>query len=265
MVSYALLYRIMDLFYLGATSTNGEEARVLSGILSTLGLGALTIYLHRMRYEPDVWQAALPLFATTGIGVVLLAFGHTSPHVLAIALAGASWTLFYIPLWLILLRFADWQGASPFYTCLAGWAILNLAALCALPVANLLHDQVGAGALSATAVLLVVLYTLLTGVLVYRGSVSRTFKSKPAEDTPWQAQQSTYYEMLAANHDLTERETEVFMLLVQGNNLPAIEHALHISRSTSKAHARHIYTKFGVGTKQELIEAVAQGVGKLPN
>lgn len=59
---------------------------------------------------------------------------------------------------------------------------------------------------------------------------------------------------LAAEHRLTPRETEVFALLSQGRSIPYIRDELIISRETAATHAKHIYAKLGVHSRQELID-----------
>ena len=61
---------------------------------------------------------------------------------------------------------------------------------------------------------------------------------------------------LAAEHRLTPRETEVFALLSQGRSIPYIRDELVISRETAATHAKHIYAKLGVHSRQELIDLV---------
>lgn len=61
---------------------------------------------------------------------------------------------------------------------------------------------------------------------------------------------------LAADYKLTKRETEVAALLARGRNLPYVEEALVISHGTAQTHARHIYQKMGVHTRQEFIDLV---------
>ncbi len=61
---------------------------------------------------------------------------------------------------------------------------------------------------------------------------------------------------LAATHRLTPRETEVFALLAQGRSIPYIRDELIISRETAATHAKHIYAKLGVHSRQELIDLV---------
>ncbi|MEC4184007.1 LuxR C-terminal-related transcriptional regulator [Adlercreutzia sp. R21] len=61
---------------------------------------------------------------------------------------------------------------------------------------------------------------------------------------------------LAADYSLTRRETEVAELLARGRNLPYVEETLVISHGTAQTHARHIYQKMGVHTRQEFIDLV---------
>lgn len=61
---------------------------------------------------------------------------------------------------------------------------------------------------------------------------------------------------LAQTHGLTERESEVFLLLARGRNGAFIQDACHVTRNTAKTHIRRIYQKLGVHTHQELIDLV---------
>ena len=63
---------------------------------------------------------------------------------------------------------------------------------------------------------------------------------------------------LAAAHDLTPRETEVFELLAAGRNGVCIQQALGVSYNTVKTHVAHIYAKLGVHTHQELLDFVGR-------
>ena len=61
---------------------------------------------------------------------------------------------------------------------------------------------------------------------------------------------------LAAAHGLTPREAEVAALLAKGRSLPFVQDELFISAGTAQTHARHIYKKLGVHSRQELIDLV---------
>lgn len=66
----------------------------------------------------------------------------------------------------------------------------------------------------------------------------------------------TRIDALAREHGLTPREAEVFALLAQGRSIPYIRDELIISRETAATHAKHIYAKLGVHSRQELIDLV---------
>lgn len=59
---------------------------------------------------------------------------------------------------------------------------------------------------------------------------------------------------IANRYQLTPREQEVLLALLQGRSYTNIGHKLFISKSTVKTHANHIYAKLGVGTRDELID-----------
>lgn len=61
---------------------------------------------------------------------------------------------------------------------------------------------------------------------------------------------------LSEAHGLTEREREIFTMLAKGRNGRFIMEHYVISRNTVKSHIKHIYTKLGVHSQQELIDMV---------
>jgi DNA-binding CsgD family transcriptional regulator len=92
--------------------------------------------------------------------------------------------------------------------------------------------------------------------------------SLKGQDTPrmgdWQAGKSgklsrvasdlsTRIEVIAHNDNLTQRETEILHLLVQGKTLSAIQTELVIAGGTARTHITHIYEKLGVHSRPELM------------
>ena len=63
----------------------------------------------------------------------------------------------------------------------------------------------------------------------------------------------------APGYDLTRREYEVLVLLVEGLNNPGIAERLHISRSTARAHVSNILAKLGVSNRAEAIALALRG------
>lgn len=68
---------------------------------------------------------------------------------------------------------------------------------------------------------------------------------------------------IARSHGLSVRETDVFMLLAQGRSRPYICEVLYLSDGTVKTHISHIYRKFGVHARQELLDAVQEEVARI--
>lgn len=64
--------------------------------------------------------------------------------------------------------------------------------------------------------------------------------------------------MVSDAYGLTRREQEVLELYCEGRDVPYIENALSLSKSTVKTHTTHIYQKVGVSSKQELLDLIRQ-------
>ena len=58
---------------------------------------------------------------------------------------------------------------------------------------------------------------------------------------------------LAAQYDLTARETEIMGLIAQRKSRAEIEQELFLSQNTVKTHVRHLYAKLGVHSKTDVI------------
>lgn len=62
--------------------------------------------------------------------------------------------------------------------------------------------------------------------------------------------------MAARDFDLTRREEEILLLLLDGRSFASIAGELFISDNTVKTHVRHIYRKTGVNRKEDLVRRV---------
>jgi DNA-binding CsgD family transcriptional regulator len=66
----------------------------------------------------------------------------------------------------------------------------------------------------------------------------------------------SHCERLAKEHNLTDRETEVFFLLAKGYKAPNISDSLTISYNTTRNHISKIYQKCDIHTQQEFVAFV---------
>lgn len=251
MASYAMLFRILVFFNFPAVDETAQS--VAAAAIRVGGMILLLLYLSRVRFAPNAQQMIIPLFFLTLLGLLLLPGREGMVATIAVALVESSWTFFYVLIWLILPEIANSKKADPFIVLVGGWTALNLLLLLAAPLAFFFEVQVNQGTLSLTALVLIIVYTLAVALLLYRNSAKRlAAKQFPS----WEKGQEDHFAALAEEHGLTPRENDVFQLLVQGYSLPAIEKEFVLSHSTVKTHARHVYEKFGVAGKQELIERV---------
>lgn len=259
MASYALLFRILVFFDLPVPHEGLEQ--LVAAIIRIGGMGSLLLYLRRTHFTPNTQQIIAPLFFLTLLGLALLPGPQELAATLAVALISSSWTFFYVLMWLILPEIADERDADPFIALIGGWTMLNALLLLAAPLAYFFEVQVTQGTLSLTALVLIVIYTLTVALLLYRHSAKRLadpeggIRTVAVTEPPSPHER---FETAARAQGLTPRETEVFLLLIEGYSLPAIEERFVLSHSTVKTHARHIYGKFGVKTKQELIATLKE-------
>ncbi|MDE8704019.1 helix-turn-helix transcriptional regulator [Adlercreutzia equolifaciens] len=61
---------------------------------------------------------------------------------------------------------------------------------------------------------------------------------------------------MAQRFGLTAREVDVLQLLARGRTASVIQERLVLSHNTVKSHLRHIYSKLGVHSQQQLIDLV---------
>ncbi len=79
--------------------------------------------------------------------------------------------------------------------------------------------------------------------------------------TPWQPPVvSGSFRKAVQPFNLSERECEVAVLLVQGLTYASIAERLCVSMNTAKTHVRHIYRKMNINSRQELKNIVAASV-----
>lgn len=62
--------------------------------------------------------------------------------------------------------------------------------------------------------------------------------------------------LYAESYGFTPRQGEVCLLLVEGKSVSDIAEELYISKETVKTHAKSLYAKAGVHSRQELVAAV---------
>lgn len=215
-----------------------------------LGLiGAAVIILLFTRYSSSTgFNAAarwvLPIMA---VGLFFNSIDELYALIVACLLLATAHASFETILRMQIIDFARRHTMNPAHIVGWGFCSIALGAFAGQALCNLLFggsDEVNRMQIIGILVLMVVIGAFLFSPLV----VSPSTISK-------QDDVSTRSKRMAQRYGLSARETEILGYLLEGRSHPYIRDELFISKSTVDTHVRHIYTKVGVKSKQELIDA----------
>ncbi len=133
-------------------------------------------------------------------------------------------------------------------------------------VGNLIGMALGGESLAASSALVAVPLTVIAQVITAIALLLAFVPLKKLgelqnNNEKWKSPVSERCEKLAKRYKLTQRETEVMVLLAKGRSLERVQKELFIAKGTATAHAHHIYQKLGIHSRQELMDLVD---GRLP-
>lgn len=263
----------MGVFVLGVSVTAGVHAagvsnyttdhtnlRVLLGLVSTL---ALTIAMSAARKHPRVFLAVWIitfLYVFAGIMSALIFGERWSDAAADVIIVGrvTIWTLF----WLLLTNTAIVDRVNPCrlmgaFVCFRGgsafvtefFSLLNLESGTGLIIAQL---AILLGLLSCALV-----FMSQNGGVSYREDKAETIASMLGWDDSFD--RAEVCSRIAAQYDLTDRESAVLLLVSQGNTVKKISEILFVSESTVRTHTKNLYRKLDCHSKQEVIDFVNKG------
>lgn len=100
----------------------------------------------------------------------------------------------------------------------------------------------------------------LLGVFLFGFLSSVVIQYLPNDDSEAKhvAENEAVAETIGTTYELTGKEHDVLLLLLEGNTYKKIATLLYVSDSTVQSHAKSIYRKLDVHTKQELIDLAAR-------
>lgn len=256
---------------LANVSAEADTGATIIGMLFALALAAgIVLFSRHINFEALFrWISAPFVFA-----VIATALNTPAAAVAARALMNAVFTGIEIIMVLYFIRLAQKTGrTSTFFVGIGECAAYAgvFAGYMAQPAARGLVD--GSACSPAVFCLLLVGAFTVVALLVPRRDVVWTDPSSPlerAEDaTPAILSDSTEADAedviaarriaVARRYGLSNRETEIFLMLAQGRSRPYIRDALVLSKNTVATHIRHIYEKLGIHSQQELIDLVQEG------
>lgn len=217
-----------------------------------------------------------------------IVLGETAGAYVAYVVAIAARFAFCLITQMYFARYAVQGAATPVQSYGLGWIFVHLGDLLGVVTLVLVESGMAAGAFSLDQVAAVSI-ALLVGATMFvlsdgrafafgarnedgslRDAASKRATAAGADAGDANADEAASAPAPAADIDeltarilelaerggLTPRETEVFDLLARGRSIPYVRDALVISRETAATHAKHVYAKLDVHSRQELIDLV---------
>lgn len=232
------------------------------GLLLTLVIIGVSVSVFHMNFRKLVYQVGFPLMAL-GFLVIASDPGLASGDIAHVS--GTNFTLgelFYISgyyyteviVWSICAYLIDRRQADA--TAMFAWTgcTLIVGQLVGFFVSFPLSNVVA----SPTVLCLFAVFALLfSGLFIVSND---SFWQEWGEAHATEGKLPGFFKLassqVAEEARLTERESELALLLAHGRNADFIASELFISRNTVKTHARSIYRKLGIHSQQELIDLV---------
>lgn len=229
------------------------------GPLSTLGIfGTYGI--------SDLYRVFFPLVATS---LVLLSIIGNS---LALGITMLVYVVFSLVSLLMLptcVEEARKNNMNPLvvYGIFAGCVHFMFAIATALGVQLYSQESFGAATLSVCVLLIFYVLTMTYTTISKRGhrgipstDPTASHKGSQTENAPID-ETALWCKTIAADRKLTARETDVFILLARGRDVPNIAKQLYVSENTVRSHSKKLYAKLGVHSKQEMLDLIDRAKG----
>lgn len=203
--------------------------------------------------------------------VALILFGPVTGGYLAYVVSIAARFAFCVITQMFFSRYAASGRATAVQSFGLGWIFVHLGDFLGVVVVVLVQAGLAAStiALDQVAAVSIAVLVVATMFVLNRKSFSLEARSDNAETSDIEDahmvergrqededELGSRIRLLTADQGLTPRETEVLGLLARGRSIPYVRDALFISKETAATHAKHIYAKLGVHSRQDLIDLV---------
>lgn len=261
----AVAYGVVFGLGIGSTTQIAGSEPLYSGIACVLALGAGAAWLGLRHLGERIQQASSfrLMFPVLIIALIPMSFLQGLPSVACNLLLLGCYAFFEAVGIDLALTLAERHRASRLHLTASAQACLYLG-LALGHVIGLVATSSGVmdyAMLSAAALGLVVVLALFVTFASVAPLAGRD-ADEPGEDEadgagePSQGRWYVRCEAVARQAGLSARETEVFMLLAKGRGVEHIQNKLCISSHTVKTHVYNIYRKMGIGSREELLDAV---------
>lgn len=252
------MYMQMDLVEAGQYAYAGVQA--IDTLIATVAVVALALLLLARRTERMAKDCYFAICLLLTLGVMLLPAPGLMPGVdsfIPLAISSAAYSAFGMFIWILTACICSsfpQATIAAFATIRAAWALGPFLGI-------VLGRAVLTGAgLSPAGIYVVTLCSIVALVVVSTFVFSSEDLGKIMAIVSTRTQQRFRHKcaLVAQRFGLTDRETEIMMMLAKGRNLPYIQEQLYLSKPTVSTHRQHIYQKTGIHSQQELINLVQE-------
>ncbi len=251
----------MGTINLGASSYALSEGA--AWLVATVAITVLSLALMEMKTERmarNCYHTLLLLLVASAL-LLPVAFTHGAAFATAAtAVNSATYSCFSMLIWVVVVSFAARHPNASLRiiaTARAGWASGPLAGML---LGRLVVYVMGIDINSMLMTAGIAVMAILVGMCF---AFSETDLARCMDVLPMQRKRRFRDKCLrlAKAGGLSERETEVMVLLAKGLSLAYIQEHLLMSKSTASTHRQHIYRKLDIHGQQELIEKVEAVAG----
>ncbi|WP_302395589.1 response regulator transcription factor [Eggerthella sinensis] len=240
--------------------------RLITAALSTATMLLVAYLIARSSSAERVLRKGWVLLAVFYLAATFLVlYAGSDLYHLGAGIIQAELNCFEMCFWILLVLYVRQTGVSPVRAFGVGFLALK-----ALPVSvaklflpsffdwlNLQPADYTATFVAAMTFMLVVITVVFLNARAFNdiGGAQETGADGDASGNA-EPTRVEVYAQLAAEGNLTPRETEVLSLVAQGHSLKRVGELLFISTGTVQGHTKNLYRKLDVHSKQELIDLV---------
>lgn len=221
---------------------------LISGVVLAMVIGA-----KRAFNFAQLWRIVLAVLAVDVLSQALL------PQITFIrCVESSAWDLLVLFTWLTVIDIARHAKADRNVVIGVGWAVY--AASFAAGSVHSSWFSLGHSGMAFTTLLMFALAMVGTFFLEVRDQDTKWIFAELSGERVSAPQDHCSIDercdAIGAERSLTPRELEVMKMLCKGRTKSYIAETLYLTENTVRSHAKHIYTKLDVHSKQELMDLV---------
>lgn len=247
----------------GFSATIREDA--FFSLISSLLVVALCVSFYfffvKTSHELDIVRLCQMVFFVLLTAVVVISFAQGAYPAIGMI---SSWCIrigLIMLLWLVLVNLAGRSPLHPFVVFGVGWGVYMLAIMVGMIIGGLtdIASQQSAYFLNL-AYLLVVSFLFALGI--FKNRSMKLFASTSSSEHETQAKIDNPVSIdkacveLGEAHTFSKREIEILQHICKGRSKGYIASQIYVSENTVKYHAKQIYAKLGIHSRQELMSLI---------